>query len=126
MYVGVENRNPFCDLNLRQSVLSSKNPDDLVGISVGKDCLREFSKTDLKLNHEIEPKNGFFTNTVALLRKDKEYFPENLADFLIRHNVFLSAVTVKDVENLPNNIYFRFCTIKAVISNLESKGFQVN
>ena len=88
--------------------------------------LREYSKNVLNLEHKVEKKIGFFSNSVNLLKNSNEFSPKELHQFLIFKGLMNEKAKIKDLLGLPDNIYFRFCSIKSTIVNLERKGFKVN
>lgn len=126
LYYGIENRNPFCDLTFRKFCLDNLTINDCIYGNQGKMPLREYSKNVLNLEHKVEKKIGFFSNSVNLLKNSNEFSPKELHQFLIFKGLMNEKAKIKDLLGLPDNIYFRFCSIKSTIVNLERKGFKVN
>lgn len=120
---GIENRNPFCDLELRQYVLQNLTADDLLVGGITKYPVRKFSRTHCDLDQPMEQKIGFFTNVVKTLRVSNEFNPKELHSFLMEKNILVAECQEKDLEKIPDNIFFRLCGIKAALHGLEKKGF---
>lgn len=122
LYFGIENRNPFCDKDLRSYVLKNLTLDDMVNSGITKRPLRDYSLNELGLYQPMESKVGFFTTAISSLRLSKNFCPHEVFKFLKSKNIIDKDCSEKLFEKIPDNIYFRMCCVKASLEQLISRG----